>query len=476
MKSFLYIGLLFFGVCIHACANNAPTENTSNIIVNDTSASSLTNITDSFTKGKVIEQVTCQNNVTQSYALYIPANSNNDAMPVIYFFDPHANGALPLNKYKALADKYHFILAGSNNSKNGNDFATAENIFQSLFSDTKNRLRINTNRIYTCGFSGGAKVASYIAMQHGEIKGVVCNGAGLPDGTAFTNFDFSFTAIAGEGDMNMTDLVATTNQLDKTQTIHRIIFFNGKHEWAPETIMDIAFSGLQLDAMRSQLISKDDAFISNYIAQSKKRLEEYSSKNELIKAEQECKLSIGMLSGLTNEANWFAAKDAAIKNKAAYQQQLNVQQKLFETEQQIKATYMQQFQNGDINYWTKTINELQTKSKLQTAEAPMYQRLLAYLSLAFYSISNQLIGNNQNNEALYFVSLYKMADATNSEAWYFSAILNARNNNAKVTEDDLIKAVGFGFSDKDRMMQQPEFIKLPSQINFSAIENKMKNE
>ena len=68
------------------------------------------------------------------------------------------------------------------------------------------------------------------------------------------NFNFSFTAIAGEGDMNMTDLVAITNGLDKTQTRHRIIFFDGIHEWAPENTMNIAFAGLQLDAMQQKLI------------------------------------------------------------------------------------------------------------------------------------------------------------------------------------------------------------------------------
>ena len=134
---------------------------------------------------------------------------------------------------------------------------------------------------------------------------------------------------------------------------------------------------------------------------------------------------------------------------------------------------MQQFQQGDMNYWVKTINGLQTKAKAQTPEGAMYQRLLAYLSLAFYSISNQLITHKQDKEAQYFVNLYKMADATNSEAWYFSAILNARSNNAKATEDDLLRAVADGFTDKNRMMQQPEFHNLETQINFSEIGRKM---
>ena len=258
-------------------------------------------------------------------------------MPVIYFFDPHGDGSFPLDKYKALADTYNFILIGSNNSKNGNDWSATENIWRAMFDDSQKRLKINNSRIYTCGFSGGAKVAGYVALNHNEVKGVIANGAGLPDATPAGNFHFSFTAIAGEGDMNMTDLVAISNDLDKTQTRHRIIFFDGKHEWAPESTMNIAFAGLQLDAMHEKLIPADDVFINNFIAGSKKRIEEYSKTNNLIKAEQECKLSISMLDGLTNELDWFKEKDASLKNNPVYQKQWQAQQNLIVKEQKQKG-------------------------------------------------------------------------------------------------------------------------------------------
>ena len=67
-----------------------------------------------------------------------------------------------------------------------------------------------------------------------------------------------------------------------------------------------------------------------------------------------------------------------------------------------------------------------------------------------------------------------MADNNNSEAWYFSAILNARNNNAKATDDDLLKAVANGFNDKNRLIQQSEFQKAGTPINLKEIESKMK--
>ncbi len=459
-------------LCAFSCGNHQPSNDAVNETAKDSVALSSPSASDSFPIGTLIKNISCKNDASQSYALYIPATKTNHALPVIYFFDPHASGSFPLSKYQSLANKFGFILIGSNNSKNGNDYSISENIWQHLFTDSKARINIDASRIYVCGFSGGAKAAGYIALNHPEIKSVIANSAALPDGTPAGNFNFSFTGLAGDGDMNMTNVVSFCNDLDKTSTRHRMILFNGKHAWAPETAMNIAFEGLILDAMRSKQIPADNNFIKNYIAESKKRMDSFVVENNLIKADEECKLSINMLNGLTAEINFFKQKHASISANPVYQKQLKHAQDLFATEENIKATYQQQFQSGDINYWTKTIADLNEKAKAKTDEGAMYNRLLAYLSLAFYSISNQLIHANQNDGAEHFVELYKMVDPTNSEPWYFSAIINARKNNSKSTTDDLLKAAENGFNDKDRMRNQSEF--LPLNINFSEVEARMK--
>jgi len=412
---------------------------------------------DPFQAGKLIEKVVCKADASQSYALYIPVKGNKTPLPVVYLFDPHGDGTLPLKKYKSLADAYSFIFVGSNNSKNGNDWQTTESLWQRLSGDTKARLNIDDKRVYTCGFSGGAKVASYVALQHREIKGVLVGGAGLPDGVSAGNFSFSFTIMAGEGDMNLTDLVAVNNELNSTRTRHRMIVFDGKHEWAPKDVLNLAFAGLQFDAMRDGIIPRDNTFINAYIAKSKARLEVDNKTSQLMMAQRECSLSSLLLDGLTDEASWFKQQLTSITNNPRYQQQRQVQESLLAQEQNIKAGYMQHFQQMDKQYWTATIHDLQARVSVQSAEKGMYQRLQAYLSLAFYSLSNRLIIANENNGGRYFTDLYKLADPTNSEAWYFSAILHAREKDTRATESDLLKAVENGFRDKGRLTQQQEF-------------------
>jgi pimeloyl-ACP methyl ester carboxylesterase len=399
----------------------------------------------------------------------IPSKGNANALPIIYFFDPHGSGALPLNKYRSLAETYGFILAGSNNSKNGNDWSLTERIWQQLAADTKARLKIDGSRIYTCGFSGGAKVAGYVAIQHPDIKGVIAGGAGLPDGVQADNFNFSFTAIAGEGDMNLTELVAINRDLDKTRTRHHILFFDGKHEWAPVGTMETAFSGLQIDAMQKALIRKDNTFIDHFAGQGKNRVGAYSQSSHLIKAEQECQVFISYLDGLTPAVDWFKTKAASLAGDRVYRQQRDALQTLLVYEQNTKLGYMQHFQQGDPHYWGPVINDLQTKSKSTTASGLVDQRLLAYLSLAFYSLSNRLIISNNNTDARRFVELYKMADPTNSEAWYFSALLSARAGQVRAAENDLLKAAECGFTDMNRLRQQPEF----QSLDLSGVGRKM---
>jgi hypothetical protein len=175
---------------------------------------------------------------------------------------------------------------------------------------------------------------------------------------------------------------------------------------------------------------------------------------------------------LSGESRWFQQKADELAATPLFKQQQQARENILVTEQNTKAEYEQHFQQDNMAYWTKTIGDLQAKANGLSDEGAMYQRLLAYLSLAFYSISNHFINSNGNAKAAHFVTLYKLADPANSEAWYFSAILNARNGNARAAEDDLLKAAGHGFRDDRRMKQQPEF--QAAQISLSAVEARMR--
>src|SRR5690242_20407365 len=104
----LFILLLCFYFI--ACANKSTEENNETSIIADTSVVVTSQQKDSFETGKILNNIVCKTDASQSYALYIPSKYKADTLPAIYFFDPHADGSLPLQNYKAIADEYGFIL------------------------------------------------------------------------------------------------------------------------------------------------------------------------------------------------------------------------------------------------------------------------------------------------------------------------------------------------------------------------------
>src|SRR5258708_25497503 len=77
--------------------------------------------------GTIIASVTCVSNPKQSYALYLPsAYSAARKWPILYVFDPFGRGQAAATVIQASAETFGYIIAASNNSKNGPMGGSAE--------------------------------------------------------------------------------------------------------------------------------------------------------------------------------------------------------------------------------------------------------------------------------------------------------------------------------------------------------------
>ena len=133
--------------------------------------------------GKLIENVLCQADPGQSYALYLPsAFDPGKKWPILFLFDPGARGAAAVEAFRAAAETYGWVLAGSNNSTNGPMRESASAAW-AVWVDALKRLSFDERRVYAAGFSGGARVASVFPQVIGRpIAGVIGCGAGLSIG------------------------------------------------------------------------------------------------------------------------------------------------------------------------------------------------------------------------------------------------------------------------------------------------------
>lgn len=454
MRQFIFIASAI--ILTTACGNNVKTETTTTPL----STIQATAVADTFNPGIIYQNIKCLNDSSNSFALYIPKNDSIKNKPIVFFFDAHGDPLLPLNNYKKLADDFGYILVGSYNSKNGNDWNTTSQIWSSLFSDISNRLPVNNQRVYTAGFSGGAKVASFIALNNFNISGAIANGAGFPETQQQApSGNFSFVGIAGTGDMNMTELVSLNNELDNTSLPHQLLLFNGKHEWCPLATMHDAFLFLEFNAVKQKKATVNADLVADFIKVHQQKINKYKIENKLLQYADENKLVATNLNGISSDYVAYESAYSSIIKSPAYQQQLAAYNNLLEVENNMKSNLagaMQQ--NTDEIFWKQNVAALNKASKASTENGAMNKRILSYLSLAAYSFSNRALNSGDNETASRYINLYKIIDPENAEAYYFSALVAARNKNTEAAKAELQLAIKKGFTDKQRFINQPEFV------------------
>ena len=212
--------------------------------------------------GQIIDRVVCAADTSQSYALFVPADyTPSRSWPVIFAFDPGGRGRIPVERYQAAAERYGYIVVGSNNSRNGSTELTK--IVAVMTDDVAARLAVDPRRVYLAGMSGGARVALGIALASKDIAGVVASSAGYPDTRARQKLSFPVFATAGTEDFNHLEM----RRLDRELTTpHRLVIFNGGHVWLSSELALQAVEWMELHAMKAGLTPRDDAKIDRLLA------------------------------------------------------------------------------------------------------------------------------------------------------------------------------------------------------------------
>lgn len=220
----------------------------------------------SFESGTIISSIVAADNQQQTYALYLPSYyTANRSWPIIYVFDPLARGELALRQFQHAAELHGFIIAASNNSRNGLWKPQAQ-AAEAMLTDTQQRFSIDTKRIYFAGFSGGARVSSQLALLCKCAAGVLLSGAGFPrNAPPSLPSKFAVFSAVGDADFNYAEVIPLQNVLDKAGQPHWLRVFQGPHDWAPPPVMDEALAFFRLQAMKSGLEPGDQLFTSSQL-------------------------------------------------------------------------------------------------------------------------------------------------------------------------------------------------------------------
>lgn len=262
-------------------------------------------------KGEVVSPLRSLAKPDQSYAVYLPKNYTPErSWPIVYVFDPDADGATPLALMKDAAERYGYLLAGSNNSRNGS-WELEREAAQEMLNDTHRWLSVDDRRMYFAGLSGGARVAAQVAQICKCAHGVFLNGAGFPlDSPPSRQAMFSVFTTAGIFDFNYGELTQLDEQLETLGWRHFFQRFDGRHQWAPARIWQQALGWSTLLEMKDKLRAVDPTVIAAERARAVERLHEREQAGEALFAWEELRSMTAPLEGLTDTA---ALKDELAK-------------------------------------------------------------------------------------------------------------------------------------------------------------------
>ncbi|NOU16772.1 MAG: hypothetical protein HOO91_04360 [Bacteroidales bacterium] len=426
-------------------------------------------------RGVIINKVVCKIEPNQSYCLYLPTSYDvNKSYPVIYAFDPHGNGHIPVALMKNCAEKLGYIVVGSNISRNGLSLDEINSIINNLLADTQQKISIETNRIYTIGFSGGARVACLMAQYTGKVKGVIACSAGFqPDNRPLT---FRFIGVAGTQDMNYLEMKQLGDYLESFHQPHQLLVFKGKHQWPPESVISESISMLELYAMKDSLIPLNKNYVSNFVIKSNNRV------SDLMKGGCTDSLAIALmltertdqiLDGLTDIVSTKLAVEE-LKQNPELQKYLKDRISLENYESQKQSEFVSSFGTKPAGWWKNEIRLLNdaVKASSRSLKVDMSKRLLGYISLSCYSYVNRVLNMQDWKAADYFTSIYLQVDPENPDSWYAFACLQANTSKPKGAIESLRNAIKFGFSDFSKLHNDPLLKNLHNIAEFNSLTRK----
>ncbi|MES2592348.1 MAG: hypothetical protein V4608_10715 [Bacteroidota bacterium] len=468
MRILLFVLLLSlsFVTCFYSCSTNTPNTN------NSTNDSDSTNVTKNILTGQIIDRIACDNDSSQSFAVYLPKKySSEKTYPVIYAFDPHGEGKLPISIYKDLAEQYGFILIGSNNSKNGIAWDESQKIAKNLFAETRKRFSINEQRIYLMGFSGGARIANALTIINGGIRGVICCGAAIPAANSDSpRGNYTFFGLVGNTDFNYTEM-AKYDMLDLAgnNIKHILVTFDGKHEWPSKDIMNEGFWWLELNEMRKNISTKNDSLITEHIQPIREQLETYKQKKQTIETFNLSRKTINFYDGLTDLGAFYEAYKLS-QSSSEVDTYLKQQEAMWAEEEKLKNEYIQALQKKDFTWWNESITKLNQKIKTgKTENALMNKRVLGFLSLAAYMQTSEALKQNVLSAAEFYSKIYLLVDPVNSEAHYFRAGVYAKQGDTKQAVNALSNAIKNGYTDLSRLQNDTMFDTIRNTTEFKEV-------
>ncbi len=444
-----------------------------------------------FPQGATIEQITdtvrCHDAIGQSYALFQPAQyDNKKSWPVILIFDPAARGRSGINTFIEAGRKYGFILACSNNSRNGplgDNFIAAA----AMLKDIEGRFNVDQRRIYASGFSGGSRFATALAIKEKKISGVIGCGAGLPNDRNYLpsgNSGFLYYGLAGTLDMNYLEMHDLSGFFDnRTRVISYLRTFHGGHQWPAPNLITEAVEWLLLQSMNRKTIPADPTFLSYVENKAQDLINSQLSAGNSIDAIRYMRFASRDFQG-TPFASRMNKSLTDSEKSPEYKTATRKWNKMVANEQERKASYLNHlseiFTSGSLSDSTSTLLVGETRALIKLRDngsvenSQMASRVLNFISILCSEQGTSFYRDKGYVQAAFLFEICTLSDSENPNNYYNLARSLAQTGKSKKSVDALSAAMKHGFNSRKTVELDPAFGNISKDAGYKALIEKMK--
>ncbi|HKJ30813.1 MAG TPA: dienelactone hydrolase family protein [Balneolales bacterium] len=440
---------------------------------------------DSLPRGIVIDSVSVSGATHQSYALYLPSNYDSaKSWPVLFGLDPAARGRKPVDIFSQPAKQFDYIIAGSNDAQNGPINKILPAVY-AMMRDVKQKFHIDKKRIYLTGFSGGSRLASYIASQNPDIAGIIACGAGLqPNLKLSPDPKFSYVSTVGNADMNFIEMKELYQTMNKMNWTHHMIIFNGTHQWPDSASANEAIRWLQLDAMRRELMPIDTNFIQRFYAFQIQKANFYENEQKYVDAYR-------TLQQIIHDFDTFPfvylipirKRIKSLESSRYYRKDQRKEQKIRDEEDERMQTYLSAYktilnvrfdrtdQLKSQNWWKKQIQQVQ---KLKESDDPDYallgKRLEQFMKAHAYEYHRFIEDYWKDYHRLVWMDqVFVLLYPKSRQVRYLLARSLILDHQTQEGLETLKKAVDLGYHDYHNLNSNPDFKSVRSHPEFQKI-------
>ncbi|MCX2681541.1 alpha/beta hydrolase [Galbibacter sp. EGI 63066] len=428
--------------------------------------------------GVITDSIAIENK-NGSYSLYLPSDYNAEkTWPVILVFGPSGKGKLAVAPFVEAAEKYGYIVAGSNSLKN-DTYQKNFNIARSFYDKVIKTYAVDTNKIYLAGFSGGARLAVAIATISKNIKGVIGCGASFANNDLYIpkRNSFLYVGLVGDEDFNYREMKTAMEYFDKLKFDAELLIFPGGHTWPPENYMIKAVRLLTLKSMTHNILPKNEERIQQFF-------------NEDLDFNRELILKLEMLNAYNDieeiKANYrpyfdmdtLKSREKEIRKNKLYKTQRNDQKEIDAAEPYYTfdySTYLpKDIASGELEslaYWEDEIKKLKKEylENAKPAKRKMGKRVLGYLEVFTDAIKDSYNEKEHADNLLYISIFETLVDPKAYDSYLEILKYTVKDGHYGIAYYYLEQMLENGFTDTKRLNEQEGITLLRIQPEYNEI-------